>query len=181
MISILTAYDSLAALMSKYRVIIVEGSRCTGKDHLISRFLATYKDFHGYELLKPRKQFVQGSLDGKVRNLPAGLDIQQGHLWSLDVFRQIPDLKVVINRSMLTSQYFDGPNDERFELWVNMLKGLDALVVLVQPSEREHSKRIAKMARMSESASISSERIGIQRYAAKLPKEMLVIFSESCS
>lgn len=153
--------SSLYPLISSSRIIIVEGPRCSGKDYLIRDFVLKYPSYQVYEVLKPRKQFLSG-VNGNLSNLPADLDIQQSHLWSLDVFRQV-NVPVVINRSMLTSFYFDGPHQERLDMWSRMVKDMDAKVVLVLPADRIHAKRIASAGRSAEATSISAEKAGIIR------------------
>lgn len=170
---ILTDYTALLNKLRAHRVVVIEGARCTGKDYLIGRICADDPARQVYEALKPRKKFM---VDNGSLTLPARLDIQQSHLWSLDVFRQLPDLSVLVNRSMLTSMYFDGPDDERFTLWRNMLEALDALVVLLSPPARVHAQRIAKAGRAAEAVSIEAETQGIRRHAAALG-DRLVVFS----
>ncbi|TXH14540.1 MAG: hypothetical protein E6R03_09125 [Hyphomicrobiaceae bacterium] len=161
-------YEQLKAKLSS-RIVIVEGPRCAGKDFLIGP-LSKDLDYQVYECLKPRKQYLAG-LGGSLSNLPADLDIQQAHLWSLDVFRQIP-IRVIINRSMLTSQYFDGPHSDRLSMWVKMVQDLEAQLVLLLPSDQVHARRIAKAGRSSESTSIYAERLGIMRVASSLTKQL---------
>lgn len=167
---VVTTLESLLEAVSGTRVVVIEGARCTGKDHLISRI----PGYQVYEVLKPRKQFMD-RLTGGLANLPGSLDIQQSHLWTLDVLRQL-DVKVLINRSMLSSLYFDGFSQDRFTMWKSMLKTIGAMVVLVSPSIVDHRARIVKAGRSAEAESIIAERNGIQRHALDL--EGLVVFSE---
>lgn len=172
-------HNTLFKAISNYRVIVVEGARCTGKDYLIHEFTKSPygKGYSVYEALKPRKQFLQ-TFTGGLRNLPAGLEIQQSHLWTLDVFRQIPDLKVIINRAMLSSLHFDGISLERFTFWQTLLQSIGGIVVHVDPSEKVHAQRIAKANRVSETESIYVEQIGIKKFAMQLPKDLVIHFSE---
>lgn len=163
--SVSTLPDLFACLEGK-DTIIVEGPRCSGKDHLIREFLQRNPAFSSYEVLKPRKQFLAQGVSGNLSNLPADLDIQQSHLWTLDVFRQLRP-KVIVNRGMLSSYHFDGPHSERLAMWCRMVKDLDAVVVLVLPVQRIHSKRIAAAGRVSEATSISVEKAGILRAATE--------------
>lgn len=165
---LVNTYDKLKDLITS-NLVIVEGPRCAGKDFLIGR-LSTDLSYHTYEVLKPRKQFLAG-LHGSLSNLPAGLEIQQSHLWSLDVFRQVP-VKVIVNRSMLTSQHFDGPNPDRLAMWAKLISDLQAQVVLVLPSDHVHARRIAKAGRSAEATSIYAERIGILRAASSLTEQI---------
>lgn len=166
---IVTSFSALRARPLP-RVILVEGARCAGKDHLIARL----DDYQSYEVLKPRKQFLD-RMTGGVKGLPAGLEIQQSHLWTLDVLRQL-DVKCVVNRSMLSSLYFDGFDQERFTLWSNLVRTIGAMVLLVQPSLVEHQRRIQRAGRAAEAESILAERSGIARHASEVPG--LVVFSE---
>lgn len=165
---IVNTYEVLKNALSS-RLIIVEGPRCAGKDYLIG-MLAKDLGYHTYEVLKPRKQFLAG-LHGSLANLPADLDIQQSHLWSLDVFRQIP-INVIVNRSMLTSQHFDGPHADRLAMWAKLVQDLEAQVVLVLPTDQVHARRIAKAGRSAESTSIYAERLGIIRVATSLTEQL---------
>lgn len=174
---ILAKTDELFPLLVKYRIVIVEGARCVGKDHLIERFTTAHPAYLPYEVMKPRKKFMD-EISGSLHNLPGGIDIQQSHLWTMDVFRQFRDLKVVVNRSMLTSQHFDGQHEERFTMWQNLLKTVNGIVVLVNPPDRSHAKRIASAGRLAETESIYAEKIGIQRFAAMLDPARLCVFSE---
>lgn len=174
---IITSASELFSKIADRRIVVVEGARCTGKDHLIDRLVRQDPTRVVYEALKPRKAFLEKS-SGSLRNIPGNLDIQQSHLWSLDVFRQFPAARAVINRSMLTSAHFDGFNEDRFTMWKNLLAQLGGVVVLLCPSARTHAHRIAKAGRADESESISVEQTGIQRFASMLDPENLILFCE---
>ncbi len=176
MTNIIARFSELMPAIKDYRVVVVEGARCVGKDHLISRIVEADPARMVYECLKPRKQFLQPN--GRAGGLPAGLEMQQSHIWVLDVLRQL-QARVIINRSMPSSLYFDGPNNERADMWVKLMEAVDGVTVLVTPTERSHARRIARAGRSAESTSIQVERNGIQRAVAALPQNRVIVFLDT--
>lgn len=169
------SYSELVDSLSGKSIIVVEGARCTGKDHLIKRLQASIHDSTYFEILSPRKRYSDEN--GSVR-LPPGVSIQQGHLWTVECLRQLKG-PFIVNRGMLSGQYFDTPNRNLFEMWINMMKEHNGVVVLLHPEIGDHSARIRAARRSAEASSISAEKVGLQRLAQELPEDMLLVFSES--
>lgn len=90
--------------------------------------------------------------------------------------RQQPDLKVICNRSMLSSMHWDQPHAERFGVWQMMLEKLDAVVVMVEPTFDEHRRRIAKAGRSSELKSIIGERRALTGWAHEIEDRGRVVW-----
>lgn len=175
MSNIITSYDILVDQLRDKKLVVFEGARCAGKDHLISRIAPTLELNH-FELLSPRKRFAD-PVTGSVK-LPPSVSIQQGHLWAIESLRQAPG-SYAINRGMLSGQYFDRPNKDLMEMWINLLRANKGVVVLVHPPTGDHAVRIRAAKRSAESSSIFAEKTGLQRLAVdNVPEDLLLVFSE---
>lgn len=177
--NILSTYDELAKAVADVPVVVIDGSRCSGKDYLISRLVESDPASKVYEILKPRKKWVE-STNGKVGQLPCDLDMQQGHIWTMDIIRQMVDIRIIVNRGMLSSQHFDGPDSDRLQMWSSMLSSMSGKVILLHPPLPSLAKRIAKAGRQAESESIHLERNSLRRHAMVMDPALVLIFSESC-
>lgn len=173
--NVIKSYTDLVSKLAGKSIVVVEGARCTGKDHLIGRLSRSIAGSSYFEIMSPRKKYMDAN--GSVK-LPDGVSIQQGHLWVIECLRQLRG-PFIVNRGMLSGQYFDTPNRTLFEMWINMMKEHNGVVVLLHPEIGDHSARIRAARRSAEASSISAEKVGLQRLAQELPENMLLVFSES--
>lgn len=177
MVKPLQTFERLCEAVQGCRVLVVEGARGVGKDHLCDRLCGHFGHRY-YEYLKPRKSHVDSK--GSVQErLPAGYEVQQSSFWVFDFLRQQPDLKVVCNRSLLSSMHWDGPRPDRLEVWSQMLTALEGKVIMVIPTPGEHRRRLVKRRRSHELNAAEAEYRGIVSWAHEVPKELVTWFQEA--
>lgn len=176
--NVLKSYEEVVAFAATKKILVVEGARCVGKSHLIEQLREQDPSLRYFEILHPRKRFVTPDSNGRAI-LPLGLTIQHGHFWSMDCIRQLveQDFRFVVNRGMLSGQFFDPPNKELMDLWGKLLEQCCGAVLLVHPPAGTHSERIRAAKRSHEATSISAEKAGLLRLAQLLPSSIVSIFS----
>jgi thymidylate kinase len=165
------SYDELKGLLAESRLVVVEGATRSGRKELVDR-LAEDLSMRTYRYLNPRERW-------SGRPLPDGLSVEQSTLWVMDFMNQHDDMRVVCDRSMASSIYFENQEsaDELLEMWSGGIKSLGGYVVLVEPPMSDHRRRLAELQESHLLNSVTMERRSLREVLDLFEPGLVLNFS----